>query len=132
MQKRPVILRYIELGVSMRDNELTSPAVEGAVVVALRLASALHADVARNPHVSLALAHDVTGVVVQTPSVPKLYCGLRIAHKMRDEYRPQRNTILQSHLHRGWLRLVGSLKLQVSFAKEPHERDYILQKRLII
>jgi len=29
----------------------------------------------------------------------------------------------------GWLRLVGSLKLLVSFAKEPRKRDYILQKR---
>jgi len=29
----------------------------------------------------------------------------------------------------GWLRLVGSLKLQVSFEKEPYERDDILQKR---
>jgi len=27
-----------------------------------------------------------------------------------------------------WLRLVGSLKLQVSFAKEPYKRDHILQK----
>ena len=32
----------------------------------------------------------------------------------------------------GWLRLVGSLKLQVSFAKEPYTRDDILQKRPII
>ena len=32
----------------------------------------------------------------------------------------------------GWLRLVGSLKLQVSFAKETYERDYFLQKGLII
>jgi len=32
----------------------------------------------------------------------------------------------------GWLRLVGSLKLQVSFAKKPYKRDYILQKRTII
>ena len=32
----------------------------------------------------------------------------------------------------GWLRLVGSLKSQVSFAKEPHKRDYILQKRPVI
>jgi len=32
----------------------------------------------------------------------------------------------------GWLRLVGSLKLYVSFAKEPYKRDYILQKRPII
>jgi len=29
----------------------------------------------------------------------------------------------------GWLRLVGSLKLQVCFAKEPYKRDYILPKR---
>ena len=32
----------------------------------------------------------------------------------------------------GWLRLVGSLKLQVSFANEPYERDYILRKSPII
>jgi len=31
----------------------------------------------------------------------------------------------------GWLRLAGSLKTQVSFAKEPHNRDYVLQKRPI-
>jgi len=28
----------------------------------------------------------------------------------------------------GWLQVVGSLKLQVSLAKEPYERDDILQK----
>ena len=32
----------------------------------------------------------------------------------------------------GWLRVVGSLKLQVSFAKKPSKRDDILQKRPII
>jgi len=32
----------------------------------------------------------------------------------------------------GWLRLVGFLKLQASFAKEPYKTDYILQKRPII
>ena len=32
----------------------------------------------------------------------------------------------------GWLRLEGSSKLQVSFAKEPYKRDYIVQKRPII
>ena len=32
----------------------------------------------------------------------------------------------------GWLWLVGSLKLQVSFARETYRRDDILQKRLII
>jgi len=32
----------------------------------------------------------------------------------------------------GWLRWVASIKLHVSFAKEPYKRDYILQKRPII
>jgi len=32
----------------------------------------------------------------------------------------------------GWLRLVGSSKLQVSFAKEPYKRACILQKRPMI
>jgi len=32
----------------------------------------------------------------------------------------------------GWLRLAGSLKLWVSSAKEPYERDDILQKRPVI
>ena len=31
-----------------------------------------------------------------------------------------------------WLRVVGSLKVQVSFAKEPQKRDNILQKRPVI
>jgi len=35
-------------------------------------------------------------------------------------------------LYMGWLRLVGSLKLFVSFAKEPYKRDYNLQKKPII
>jgi len=32
----------------------------------------------------------------------------------------------------GWLWLVDSLKIQVSFAKEPYKRDDILQKRPMI
>jgi len=35
-------------------------------------------------------------------------------------------------LNMGWKRLVGFLKLKVSFVKEPHKRDDILQKRHII
>jgi len=43
------------------------------------------------------------------------------------------NDILHTNKHTmGWLRLVGSLKLQVSFAKEPYQRDYILQKKPMI
>jgi len=36
------------------------------------------------------------------------------------------------HAPMGWLCIVGSIKLWVSFAKEPYKRDYILQKRPII
>ena len=43
-----------------------------------------------------------------------------------------RYTLHEIIWHMGWLRLVGSLKLQVSFAKEPYKRDDILQKRPII
>ena len=47
--------------------------------------------------------------------------------------RPQPPTshhwMIPYHPHTGWLRLVGSLKLQVSSAKEPYKRDYTLQKR---
>jgi len=32
----------------------------------------------------------------------------------------------------GWFQLIGFLKLQVSFAKEPYKRDDILQKRPVI
>ena len=42
---------------------------------------------------------------------------------------------LQTYAHlyvMGWLLLVGSLKFQVSFAKETYKRDDILQKRPII
>jgi len=39
--------------------------------------------------------------------------------------------LLFTHPDMGWLRLVGSIKLQVSFAKEPYKRDAILQKRPI-
>jgi len=37
----------------------------------------------------------------------------------------------QIEMNMRWLRLVGSLKVQVSFAKEPYKREYILQKRPI-
>jgi len=42
------------------------------------------------------------------------------------------STLLGLHTRMGWLRLVGALKLKVSFAKEPYKRDDILQKRPII
>ena len=36
---------------------------------------------------------------------------------------------MHQNTHMGWLRLVGCLKLYVSFAKEPYKRHDILQKR---
>jgi len=38
---------------------------------------------------------------------------------------------LSTEIAIGWLRVVGSLKLQVFFAKKPYKRDDILQKRPI-
>ena len=40
--------------------------------------------------------------------------------------------VRDGHGHMGWLRLAGSLKSYVSFAREPYERDDILQKRPIL
>jgi len=37
------------------------------------------------------------------------------------------DTIMYGKETMRWLRLVGSVKLQVSFAKEPYKRDDILQ-----
>ena len=45
------------------------------------------------------------------------------------------HTLQHTAIHKnvtGWLRLVGSLKSQVSFAKEPCKRDFILQNRPVI
>ena len=39
---------------------------------------------------------------------------------------------LRIRLSMGWLRLVGSIKLQVFFAKEPYKRDEIPRKRPVI
>jgi len=51
-----------------------------------------------------------------TPSI-SISLPLEVHHDLRDMW---------------WLRLVGSLNLQASFAKEPYKRDYILQKRAMI
>ena len=39
-----------------------------------------------------------------------------------------KNSTLKRYRGMGWLQLVGSIKLQVSFAKETYKRDAILQK----
>jgi len=49
----------------------------------------------------------------------------------RHSFQPISFRLISSH-RKGWLRLVRSLKLYVSFAKEPYKSDCILQKRPII
>jgi len=66
-------------------------------------------------------------------------CNLR--HPMHHRH-PVGKQLQSSYMHHaitlsaenamGWLRFVGALKLQVSFAKEPYKRDDIQQKRPII
>ena len=41
-------------------------------------------------------------------------------------------SVVNVHVSMGWLRLVGSLQIYVSFAKEPYKRDCILQTRPMI
>jgi len=50
----------------------------------------------------------------------------------RMDFSKRRTNTLKSKARMGWLRLVGSLELHVSFAKEPYKRDCTLQKRRII
>jgi len=45
---------------------------------------------------------------------------------------PSRKDLRDNKSHMGWLWLAGSIKLYVSFEKEPYKRDDILQKRPII
>jgi len=45
---------------------------------------------------------------------------------------PVKNAVSPKMESMSWLRLVGSLKRWVSFAKEPYKRAYILQKRPIM
>jgi len=55
------------------------------------------------------------------------------AYKMHELSEALRGVIQMYHpSNMGWLTLVGSLILWVSFAKEPYQRDYILQKRPMI
>jgi len=42
---------------------------------------------------------------------------------------PRNEEALVSSASMRWLRLVGSINLYVSFAKEPYKKDNILQKR---
>jgi len=56
---------------------------------------------------------------------------LRI-HKRMDTTHADVVCVAKTCSSMGWLRLVRSIKLKVSFAKEPYKREYILQKRPLI
>jgi len=61
-------------------------------------------------------------------------CTHRHTHQAftRTRRRAKRHSTTCESCHMGWLRLVGSFKLKVSFAKETYKRDDILQKRPMI
>ena len=59
-----------------------------------------------------------------------VYCST-LQYLRRRKISAGRNSSARIGTHMGWLRLVGSLKTYVSFAKEPFERDDILQKRRV-
>jgi len=60
-----------------------------------------------------------------------IYICMYLSSTMRIRHHHLVTRSCHAYVHMGWLRLIGSLKLQVSFAKEPYKRYYILQKRLI-
>jgi len=69
-------------------------------------------------------------------SLQQLYthynCHVQKASREKRRAKSVASTRVYCVLVMGWLRIVGLTKLQGSFAKKPHKRDYILQKRLII
>jgi len=66
---------------------------------------------------------------ILTPYTPRRWCLVTIIvypQKIQRFHRPLGSQTM------GWLWLVGSLKLYVSFAKEPYKREDILQKKPMI
>jgi len=61
-----------------------------------------------------------------------LYKYMYVVYIYMMHFHVQDDALSQGIMHMGWLRLVGSLKVQVSFAKETDKRDDILQKRPMI
>ena len=110
MQKRPVILRSLLI--------VATPCCE-----CMRMYVCMH----HSNHIILTSAeyrHFYRALLQKRP---------RILRNLLIEASPYQMYHSHHIIHNmGWLRLVGSLKLQVSFAKEPYKRDHILQKRPII
>jgi len=71
-------------------------------------------------YISIAKIHTYGSVYFIAPCIADTYIYVYIQYSVPDS------------ATMGWLRLVGSLKLKFSFAKEPYKRDCILQMRPII
>jgi len=61
-----------------------------------------------------------------------LFCKKDLWFYRSYQPKPPHSLACSSEESMGWLRLVGSIKLYVSFAKEPYKRDDILHKRPVI
>ena len=70
------------------------------------------------------LQHDIQTWLVNT-------CDMTFQHDHTHTHTPT-HTHTGWVVNMGWLRSVGSLKLHVSFAKEPYQRDDLFHKRPII
>ena len=69
------------------------------------------------------------------PLILKLFCGkwpIKMRQAILLRHLVLARLLRDATMNMGWLRLVGSFKLQVSFAKEPYKRDDILQERPMI
>jgi len=78
--------------------------------------------------------HILTYICSHVNICPYIY--LKFVHVYADSVALLTNEIRLEHpalyVDMGWLWLIGSLKLKVSFAKQPYKKNDILQKRLII
>jgi len=61
-----------------------------------------------------------------------IYIHIYIYIYMHVDTHTHTHTQRRAYQGMGWLQLVGFLTLQVSFGKDPNERDDILQKRFIV
>ena len=83
-------------------------------------------------HDSCGCAWDMCGIAQQTKTKETYILTKRDLHTHKKKASCNLTQMYCRKCCMGWLRLVGSLKLQVSFVKETYKKDYILQKRPII
>ena len=87
-----------ELGVAARRHEHALAAIERAVVVALRLACAVDAELARQPQPACVRPHNLALAVVEYTAVAKDRCRRVVAGRMRDDRAPRRDAVAKRHV----------------------------------